>query len=376
MKRLVSIVSILLAVAMIFTGCGAAAAPQPEQGKSDAPPASQEQPKKEIKIGMIPKFTGVDYFIACENGAKKAAADLGITLDWQGDPSGQESAAKQQAFIQTFIDKEYDAILVSALDPESYADTLIQAREKGIKVITWDADVRTDARDAFVNQATEEGIGKKLMEGMAASCPNGGTVAVVSSDPNSSNQNAWIAAIKAEYEAGKDTTYKNLKFYDNIIYAGNNQSEADTKVNTLMTQVPDLAGVFALSSMAGPAVTKACKDLNKPVGSVAIQMVAVPVSVKSDMESKMVSGVVLWQPYDLGYLAVNYAVDLINGSTSLGASSYASKLSGGPKLGAELYEPEHKILENNVVILGDPIVYTLMNVEGFKGYPDATSGLK
>lgn len=377
MKRLVSIVSIILAVALVIAGCGAPAAPAPQsQDQSSNAPQSQQQEKKDIKIGMIPKFTGVDYFIACENGAKKAAADLGITLDWQGDPSGQESAAKQQAFIQTFIDKEYDAILISALDPESYADTLIQAKEKGIKIITWDADVRTDARDAFINQATEEGIGKKLMEGMAASCPDGGTVAVVSSDPNSSNQNAWIAAIKAEYEAGKDTTYKGLKFYENIIYAGNNQSEADTKVNTLMTQVPDLAGVFALSSMAGPAVTKACKDLNKPVGSVAIQMVAVPVSVKSDMESKMVAGVVLWQPYDLGYLAVNYAVDLINGETNLGASSYTSKLSGGPKLGAELYEPEHKILDNNVVILGDPIVYTLMNVDGFKGYPDATSGLK
>ncbi|MDF2613737.1 MAG: ribose transport system permease protein RbsC [Clostridia bacterium] len=384
-KIMKKFMSMFLSAMLILStvGCGTSTKPAAEnkEAAAEAPAAetkSEEAPaaeKKDIKIGMIPKFTGVDYFIACENGAKKAAEDLGVTLDWQGDPSGQESAAKQQAFIQTFIDKEYDAILVSALDAQSYADTLKQAMDKGIKVITWDADVVPEARDAFINQATEVGLGTTLMKGMAQDCPEGGTIAVVSSDPNSSNQNAWIAAIQAEYESKKDTDYKNFKFYENIIYAGNNQSEADTKVNTLMTQVSDLAGVFALSSMAGPAVAKACKDLNKPAGSVAIQSVAVPVSAKADMESGLIKSVVLWQPYDLGYLAVNYATDLINGNVKLGDKTYTSKLSGASKLGDEMYEPAHEILDNNVVILGAPIIYTLDSVDKFKGYPDATSGL-
>ena len=112
------------------------------------------------RVGVIPKFIAEDYFIAAENGFRAAEEDLGnVQVDWVGDTMSQTSAANQNNYIQSFIDREYDAILVSALDPESYADTLQEARDMGILVGTWDADVRADARDFFVNQAEFEEIG-------------------------------------------------------------------------------------------------------------------------------------------------------------------------------------------------------------------------
>lgn len=329
-----------------------------------------------VKIGMTPKFTGVDYFIACENGAKKAAADLGVDLDWQGDPSGQESVAKQQACIQTFIDKGYDAIILSALDASSFAPTLRQARAEGIKVVTFDADVVPDARDAFVNGTTEDEMAIAMFKGLLEEQPNGGVLAIISTDPNASNQNARIEAINKEYNANKDTLYKNFKFYPNIIYAGNNQAEADTKVNTLMTQESNLVGVFALSSMAGPAAGKACRDLGKPIGSISIQTISVPVSSIDDMKSGLIKSVVLWQPYDLGYLAVEYTKDLVEGNVDQKAVNYISSLCGKNKIGNEKYETSHKVLDDNVVILSSAILFNLDNVGDFRGYPDANSGIK
>ena len=331
---------------------------------------------KQLRFGMTPKFTGVDYFIACENGAKKAAADNNIVLDWQGDPSGQESVAKQQAFIQTFIDKGYDAIILSALDESSFADTLRQARAQGIKVITFDADVVPDARDAFVNGTTEAEMAEAMFKGILQEKPEGGKLAIISTDPNASNQNARIRAIQAEYEANKTTKYQKYTFSQNIVYAGNNQAEADTKVNTLMTQEQDLVAVFALSSMAGPAAGKAMRDLGKPAGSVSIQTISVPVSSIDDMKNGIIKSVVLWQPYDLGYVAVEYAKDLIEGKAKIGDTSYVSVFSGKTKIADEKYGDSHKILENNTVILGAAILYDLDNVDEFRGYPDPTSGIK
>lgn len=359
LKFLVLAMVLVMAVSL-FAACGA---------KTDSA-------TKKLKIGMIPKFTGVDYFIACENGAKKAAADLGITLDWQGDPSGQESAAKQQAYIQTFIDKGYDAILVSALDAKSYADTLKQARAKGIKVVTWDADVQQDARDYFINQSENSAIGVALMSNMGTElAAKGGKVAIISSDPNASNQNAWIKAIQDEFNAKKTGNYSKLTFYDKIIYAGNNQADADKAVLTLMTQNPDITGIFALSSMATPATAKACTDLKKPIGSVSIQALGVPVTAIDNMKSGLMKSVILWQPYDLGYLAVDFANKLVKGEVKKGATSFVSALSGKKQLGIMMYEASHKILPDGQVILGKAIPYTIENVAGFKGYPDPTSGL-
>jgi ABC-type sugar transport system substrate-binding protein len=323
---------------------------------------------------MIPKFTGVDYFISVENGARKAAKDYGIDLDWQGDPSGQESAAKQQAYIQTFIDKDYDAILVSALDPSSYADTLKSAMAKGIKVISWDADVQEDARDYFVNQTKGEGYGKVLMENMGVENPNG-YVAIVSSDPNASNQNSWIEAIQNEYEKGKDGPYKGIKFFDKIIYAGNSQAEADRVVNTLLTQNPDINGVFAISSMALPATSKACEDLGRPKGSVAIQGAGVPESVREQLQSGEIKSVVCSQPYDLGFLAVEFTVAVLDGKVKPGDKEFVSSLSGKSQLGDRLYDPAHEITSDRQVYLGDPIAYTYDDLDKFRGYPEPDSGL-
>lgn len=371
MKKLLTIALALVLLASIaaLAGC--------KSDDSASSPTKEDEGKKTYKIGMIPKFTGVDYFIAVENGAKKAAADLGIELDWQGDASGQESAAKQQAYIQTFIDKGYDAILVSALDPSSYAETLKQARANGIKVITWDADVQQDARDYFINQVENSSIGTAMMQGMAADLGGQtGRVAVVSSDPNASNQNAWIDAIKAEYNSKKDSDFKNITMHDEIIYAGNNQAEADSKLNTLLVQNPDLKGVFALSSMAVPATTKAINDLALPPGSVNIGGLGIPVTAKKDMESGIIKSVILWQPYDLGYLAVEFTNQLLKGEIEKDATEYKSSLSGKSQCDDMMYESSHKILDDKQIILGKPVIFTLDLVDYFKGYPSPDSGLK
>lgn len=362
---------IVVLVLALLTGCGGSEdASNVEEGGN-----GEKTEKTDIKIGMVPKFTGVDYFIAVENGAKQAAKDLGIELDWQGDPGGQESAAKQKAYIQTFIDKGYDAILVSALDADSYAETLRSARKDGIKVITYDADVTEDARDFFVNQCANEDLGATLMMNMADEVDEG-VVAIVSTNPNASNQNAWIDAIMEEYESKKDSDYSHIEFFDKIIYAGDNQAEADTAVNTLLTQNDDIKGIFAISSMAVPATAKACNDLNKPLGSVSIQGVGVPQTVKDDIESGLMQSVILWQPYDLGYLAVEFAAEVVKGNVDENATSFKSSLSGNKQLGDINYEPEHIITSDKQLILGKPLIYNMENMDGFKGYPDPTSGLE
>jgi len=386
MKKVVVLMMVVMMLTLLFTSCKKEEAASTEESSTEV--AAQEDSteedstqtetaeveKKVYKIGMIPKFTGVDYFIACENGAKKAAEDLGVNLDWQGDASGQESAAKQQAYIQTFIDKGYDAILISALDASSYAETLKQARADGIKIITWDADVQQDARDYFINQVENASIGTAMMQGMAQDLAGKtGSIAVVSSDPNSSNQNAWIGAIQDEYNTGK---YSDLTMLSEIIYAGNNQAEADSKVNTLMIQNPDLKGVFALSSLAVPATTKAITDLGLEKGSVAMAGLGIPVTAKAAMEDGTIKSVILWQPYDLGYLAVEFAYQLLEGNIDPNASEFVSSLSGKSQCNDMMYEPAHLVTADKQVILGKPVIFTLDLVDYFKGYPNPDSGLK
>ena len=73
---------------------------------------------------------------------------------------------------------------------------LRKARERGIKVLTWDADAEPDARDFFVNQATSEGIGNTLTDEAARLLGGKGEFAIITGALSAANQNEWIAFIK------------------------------------------------------------------------------------------------------------------------------------------------------------------------------------
>lgn len=346
--------------------------------------------QKTYKVGVIPKFIAEDYFIACERGFRQAEKELGnIKVDWIGDTMSQTSAANQKNYIQSFIDKGYDAILVSALDPESYADTLRAARAKGIKVITWDADVNPTARDFFVNQVESDHIAIQLLKGLSGdlskyTAANKATVAIVSTTNDSPNQNAWVAAIVNEFNSKKTTDYKHLNILvgpDQIVYAGNDQGAAEEKVKSLLSANKGLKGIIALSSLTVPAVS-AARDQLGISESIKIVGISVPESSRKDLEKDRISSLVLWQPFDLGYLTLYVTEDVLKGKPPAG-SVYKSPLSGTNQItsfmdGTTVVKypaAGHKIMADNVIILGEPMVVNLKNIDRFRGYPKLESGM-
>ncbi|MFP4426304.1 MAG: substrate-binding domain-containing protein [Spirochaetaceae bacterium] len=353
---------------------------------------SQEaEGEKVYRVGVIPKFIAEDYFIAAENGFRQAEAELGnVRVDWVGDTMSQTSAANQQNYIQSFIDREYDAILVSALDPDSYADTLKEAMDQGILVGTWDADVRPDARDFFVNQGEFDEIGIATLKGIAGDLQDDyseddkATVALVSTTTDSPNQNAWLDAIIAEYESKQESDYSHIDLMiddDEIVYAGNDQGTADEKIKSLLSANPDIKGIVALSSNTVPAVSSSRDQLNIEE-DIKIVGISVPETSRGDMEAGKMSAVVLWQPFDLGYLTLHAAVDLLEGN-ELSGDRYMSPLSDTLMTVSftdgetpVTYPSEgHKVMEDKTLILGPPIVWNLDNIDYFRGYPTDDHGM-
>ena len=111
---------------------------------------------------MMPKAKGDPYFISCRKGADEAAAELGVELLWDG-PTDLDPA-RQNEVVEAWITRGVDAIAVSVENEVAISTVLRKARERGIRVLTWDADAQKDARDYFINQATPQGIGHTLTD--------------------------------------------------------------------------------------------------------------------------------------------------------------------------------------------------------------------
>ena len=175
-------------------------------------------------------------------------------------------------------------------------------------------------------------------------------LAIVTSSLTAPNQNAWIAAM----EAYRDANYPNLEFVDT------RPSEEDQQLAFSVTQdllrvYPDLDGVFALSSVAFPGAAEAVQQLGR-TGEVAVVGVSTPKQMAPFMEAGVIDSVVLWNPVDLGYLAIYAAQALANQDLAPGDTFEAGRLGS--------YEVRQDDI-SEWVLLGEPFIFTPENIADF-----------
>ena len=142
--------SCLLAQGM---GCSSSASPDTSTGK--------------LKMGMMPKIMGIEFFEAARQGAQEAADELGLELVYDGPTEARSE--EQTRMIDVWLAQGIDILAVAPNDPEAIAQSLRRAKESGATVLTWDTDAisATSGRSMFVNQAPSDVIGAALVDLMA-----------------------------------------------------------------------------------------------------------------------------------------------------------------------------------------------------------------
>lgn len=300
---------------------------------------------KTLKVGMMPKLIGIDYFNACEKGAKEAASELGIELEWDGPDTNDVS--RQTAMVEAWIARKFDVIAIAPNDPDAIAPALRKARQRGIKVITWDADSSPENRDYFINQATYEDIAKALMDVMAEGIGEDGKYLILTGSLTAANQNIWMR----EMEKYRQERYPNLKNLSETPKASQEDQAMATRVTIdMLKSYPDLQGIFAITSVALPGAAEALKK-SQASGKIFLTGLSTPNSMKEHIKEGTVEKMVLWNPVDLGYLTVHAAKQLAEGS-----------LSEGTIEAGRLGEIEVKGSE---VLLGAPLIFHKDNIDQF-----------
>ena len=125
-------------------------------------------------------------------------------------------------------------IAVAVENREAISSVLQKARERGIKVLTWDADANPDARDFFVNQATPQGIGYTLMDHAGRILDGKGEFAIITASLTAANMIEWQKHIE-ERRASK---YPDIKMVD-LRPCDDLQGKAFNETNTILNAYPE-----------------------------------------------------------------------------------------------------------------------------------------
>jgi rhamnose transport system substrate-binding protein len=325
-----------------LAGCGQE---PPSTGTGQAGGAAKS--RDQITIAMLPKLTNIAYFRACQEGAQKAAAELGVRLVYDGptDPS----ASDQNKFIEAWIRQGVDAICIAPNEPKAIKRLVQQAQSHGIKVLTWDSDAPDSGRDLMVNQIDDKRLGESLMDEIARQMHEEGEWAVVIASLNADNLNTW----RRYAEARVTEKYPKLVKVDTVV-TEEDVDKSRKSVETLLNVHPNLKGMIAFDSNSVPGAAEALKRTGK-AGKVALCGNTTPAPMKQYLKDGVLESFYLWDPRQLGDLTVRLAVALVEGKSPKAGQS----INGSPAL---TFSPREA---TTVIMSPEPLKFTKDNIDRY-----------
>ena len=296
MKTKLSLILLsLLIAAMALTACGG-------QETAETPAESEE-----VYVAVISKGFQHQFWQAVEAGTQKAAEEFGVTVTFEG-PETEAMVDKQVEMVQAALDKNPDALCLTALDTQALIPMLERAQEAGIPVVGFDSGVDSDipiATAATDNLAAAALAADKMAEFIGGE----GQVAVIVHDQTSrtgiDRRDGFVNQMEAEYP--------NIEIVD-IQYGGGDQLKSTDLAKAIIQAHPDLKGFFGANEGSIIGVMNAVNEMGKE-GEIVVIGYDSGKQQTDAVRSGLAAGAITQDPIGIGYKCVEAAVMALNGET-------------------------------------------------------------
>lgn len=269
-----------------------------------------------IKIGFLPGVVDPFYQVM-QIGVEQAAKDLGIEVVTQVPPTWGVEA--ETPILNAMIARgDLNYIITAPVDKDQMVAPLQAAVDAGIKVITVDTFLgdgnyvtgKVNFPISYIGSDNVEG-GRIAARGLAKALGGKGSVYINSTNPNVSS----VEGREVGFKEVMAKEFPDIKVYGPD-YNLDDMNKAQQQTAAMLEQHPDLGGVFGTNVFsaqgAGTAVVNA--GLGGHVQVVAYDATKAAIEL---MDNGVVSLVLAQKPFDMGYLAVEFAQADAAGVTSL-----------------------------------------------------------
>ncbi|CAM2170869.1 simple sugar transport system substrate-binding protein [Paraburkholderia sacchari] len=283
-------------------------------------------------IVTVVKVTGISWFNRMDDGVKEFGKDNpGFTV-YQTGP-GRADAAQQLKIIDDLIAKKVSAIAVVPYDPPTLEPALKKAMDRGIKVVTHEADNAKNTMvdvEAFDNSA----YGAALNDRLAACMHDEGKWATMVGSLGSRSQVQWA-------NGGIDNAKKKfakMQLVETNLETNNDGEHAYEVAKEVLRKHPDLKGFQGSSSLDVIGIGRAVEEAGLQ-GKICVYGTGLPTEAGKYLESGAINGIAFWDPKLAGEAMNKIAKMLIDGKTvengaNLGLPGYEKvTVSKGPGKG-------------------------------------------
>ena len=292
-------------------------------------PFAQSSP---VTIATIVKITGINWFNRMEVGVKEFGEKTAGVSTYQVGP-GKADAAEQLRMIEDVVAKKPAAIAVVPLNPAALEPVLKKALDRGIKVVTHEADNQKNTMvdvEAFDDSAYGARLNDRLAECMGKS---GKWTSFVGSLGSQSHVR-W-----ADGGAANATKkYAKMELVDAKNESSDDATKAYEKTKEILRKRPDIKGFQGSSSLDVLGIGRAIDEAGLQ-GKICVYGTGLPNDAAKFLESGAINGISFWDPKDAGLVMNKIAKMLVEGKpivngSDLGVKGYNSVLvTKGPGAG-------------------------------------------
>ena len=311
MRKRASFARWVSVVCLAVAGCG---------GESSNP-GSTSATGGGAKAGARPKVAFVsnnpaEFWTICEAGARKAADEVDVELQYKRPQDG--AAATQKQIIEDLLVGKTQAIAISVISPDNQIAFLDEVAAR-IPLLCVDNDASKSKRKAYLGTANLK-AGRSVGELVKQALPNGGKVAlfVGQLDPlNARERRQGVIDVLegVESQGLRDTPdgktygkYELLGTYtDNVDKNKAKDNASDVLAKNQGAEDLCLVGLWAYNP---PAILAAVKDANR-AGKVHIVAFDENDETLEGIKKGEILGTIVQSPYEFGYQSVKLMAILV-----------------------------------------------------------------
>ncbi len=293
MKKLFLIFIITLGLMVLFA-C--------QRGERDAP-----------TIALVVKTQNNPFFVDMENGAKEAAAKLGVNLVVQA-AEREVDVEKQMQIIENLIQRRVNAICVSPSGSKEIVPAIVKANKAGVPVLIIDSGVDEETLKwaggyiaTFIGSDNFEG-GKLAGEYIIKKLSGKGKVAILEGIPGHETADARRDGFQKAID-------KAMGIEIAVSQVANSERDKGFNVfQNILQSHPEVQALFATNDMMALGAVEAIAAADRTNDIIVVGFDAVD-DARQAIQKGQMHGSIAQFPAEMGRLAVENAVRLINGET-------------------------------------------------------------
>jgi ribose transport system substrate-binding protein len=268
--------------------------------------------KKKLTIAVIPKGTTHEFWNSIHAGSVKAARELSsqgseVEIIWKG-PLREDDREQQIQVVEGFIAQGVNGIVLAPLDNRALVRPVEEAKRAGVPTVIIDSGLESNSIASFVATDNRKG-GMLAAERMGELLGGKGKVLMLRYQEGSAStqdrEDGFVTRLKEKYP--------NIELVSSNQYAGPTRDTAKRASESLLNQFGnDVQGIFTPNESSTSGMLLALQDIGK-AGKVIFVGFDTSKAFIEAMNAKQLHGIVVQNPFSMGYLGVRTMVEHLKG---------------------------------------------------------------